>query len=114
MHAILVLARIHLGLARLQFTYGLSDTPSSYKEAQSLGQRLHEREKSNKRYALVLAESLRGRESATPVRVGTDRSQNPLRQQRCALVGDFLRKDPEDARFQALNDGCPEKIKGRE
>ncbi len=114
MHATLVLARIHLGLARLQFTHGLSDTPSSYKEAQSLGQRLHDREKSNKRYALVLAESLRGRESATPVRVGSDRAQNPLRQQRCALVGDFLRKDPEDARFQVLNDGCPEKITGRE
>jgi tetratricopeptide (TPR) repeat protein len=102
--ALMVLARIHLGLAGLQDAQGKSDAAASYKEAQLLGQQLHEREKSNKRYALVLAESLRGLEPTQP----------SLRQKRCGLVDDFLRKDPEDARFKALSEGCPEKIGGRE
>jgi serine/threonine protein kinase/tetratricopeptide (TPR) repeat protein len=104
MHALMVLARIQLGLAGLQYAPGDSDAVASYEKARSTGQRLHEREPSNKRYALVLAESLRGLE----------RTQPALRQKRCALVDDFLRKDPEDARFKVLNEGCPEKIGGRE
>jgi len=104
MHALMVLARIQLGLAGLQYARGDSAAVASYEAARSLGQRLHDREKSNKRYALVLAESLRGLE----------RTQSFPPQQRCALVDDFLRKDPEDARFKALHEGCPEKITGRE
>ncbi|HEX8826204.1 MAG TPA: protein kinase [Archangium sp.] len=115
MHALMVLARNQLGLARLLSGQGDSATAeSSYKKARSHGQLLHQREKSNKRYALVLAESLLGLERVTPVAEGPHHSQSVLWQERCALVGDFLRKDPEDARFQALNEGCPEKIRGRE
>ncbi|WNG59314.1 tetratricopeptide repeat protein [Archangium gephyra] len=115
MHALMVLARNQLGLARLLSSQGdFATAASSYGAARSNGQLLHEREKSNKRYALVLAESLLGLERVTPAPGGSDRAPFPFLQERCALVGDFLRKDPEDARFKALNEGCPEKIMGRE
>jgi serine/threonine protein kinase/tetratricopeptide (TPR) repeat protein len=115
MHALMVLARNQLGLARLLYSQGdFATAASSYGAARSNGQRLHEREKSNKRYALVLAESLLGLEGVPPLPEGSDHAPSPFLQERCALVGDFLRKDPEDARFKALNKGCPEKIRGRE
>ncbi|MDY7230248.1 protein kinase domain-containing protein [Hyalangium rubrum] len=100
-----VLTQILVEFARFRFdSRAFSEAASLYKEAQDHGRVLHEGEKPNKRYALVLAESLLGGEQLAESLADAARTAQ-LREERCALISDFVRTDPEDARFQRL--ACP-------
>jgi tetratricopeptide (TPR) repeat protein len=97
-----VLARILVRFAEFRLAGGETAAGAGfYGEALAHGRALHEGEKPNKRYALVLAESLLGSERLARDQGDLDRAAR-LRDDRCVLIGDFVRADPEDARFSRL------------
>ncbi len=100
-----VLARIHLGIAKLRAAELQQDAAAEhYREAQNLGRALREGEPENKRYALVLSQSLYGDELLASAR-GDEGHAGQVHRERCALVDEFRRKDGEDTRFRHLSCG---------
>ncbi|SDF23237.1 AAA ATPase domain-containing protein [Myxococcus virescens] len=79
----------------------LREAEARYVEAQRLGQALLDGEPPNKRYALMAASALQGREDVSAA-LGLDAPRAESREGRCTLVRRFLAQDPEDVRFQAL------------
>ncbi|MFP2925009.1 protein kinase domain-containing protein [Pyxidicoccus sp. 3LG] len=73
----------------------------SYSEAVKLGRLLLQGERPNKRFALALADALRGHEEAAEA-LGQQARAQASRVERCGLVKEFLARDGEDVRFQAL------------
>ncbi|WP_239014177.1 serine/threonine-protein kinase [Archangium violaceum] len=97
-----ILARIHIALAELRVTEGrLGSADLHYHEAQDLGRALRKGEPENKRYALALSQGLYGDEHLAHTR-GDPTHARHVRDERCALVNEFLSKDPRDVRFQRL------------
>jgi tRNA A-37 threonylcarbamoyl transferase component Bud32/tetratricopeptide (TPR) repeat protein len=98
-----VLARIHVGVAKLRAEERqYAAAAGHYGEAQKLGRALRQGEPENKRYALVLSQSLLGDELLAR-KQGKQAHAGQVRQERCALVDEFVRKDREDVRFQRLS-----------
>ncbi|WP_257450030.1 serine/threonine-protein kinase [Archangium lipolyticum] len=101
-YSLWVLAGILVKKAEFEMARGEHGAAAEhYQEAQELGRELHEGEKPNKRYALVLGESLLGEENLAHFR-GDCGLATRLRDERCALIVGFRRKDPEDVRFRPL------------
>jgi tetratricopeptide (TPR) repeat protein/tRNA A-37 threonylcarbamoyl transferase component Bud32 len=91
-------------LGAFQSSQGLSEAAErSYREAQALGLTLRQGESPNKRYALALAQALRGREELARTR-GASQEAALLHGELCGLVLGFSNRDGEDIRFKAL--GC--------
>lgn len=100
-----VLARGDVALAK--FLLARAHAPEAarlYQEARALGNTLVEGDPDNKRFALILGESLL--EEARLAHEGGDPALAlQLQERRCKLVKPFVRKDPEDRRFHPL--ACP-------
>jgi serine/threonine protein kinase/tetratricopeptide (TPR) repeat protein len=97
------LAWIHVELAALRVDEGQpSAAAAHYREAQVMGHTLLQGERVNKRYALVLLQSLLGDEELARAR-GNDAHSERVRSERCRLVNDFVSRDGKDARFQRLD-----------
>lgn len=79
----------------------LREAEASFAEAQRLGQTLLDGEPPNKRYALMAASALQGREKVSAA-LSLDVARAESRAGRCTLVRRFLAQDPEDVRFQSL------------
>jgi serine/threonine protein kinase len=100
-----ILARIHVERAALHEQEQRPESAAEhYRLAEGLGEEVNQGEPTNKRYALVLAQSRLGQERLAELRGDSDSLQR-AQAARCALVADFVRRDPEDVRFQRL--ACP-------
>jgi tetratricopeptide (TPR) repeat protein/tRNA A-37 threonylcarbamoyl transferase component Bud32 len=98
-----VLARILIGIADLQASRNQHEAAArSYEDVRTLGHELRIGEPSNKRYALALVDGLRGSESLARLQGDLSRAEH-LRGERCVLLGDFRRQDPEDPRFRSTD-----------
>jgi hypothetical protein len=102
-----VLARVLVGLGRLQATRGQLDAAEgSFREVQKLGRTLLEGEPPNKRYALVLAHGLREHEFVARRR-GALEEADRIRDELYALVQGFRVKDEKDVRFHFMGNPGP-------
>jgi len=100
-----ILARIHVERAALEAARGQHDLAGGQlREALNLGRALHRGEQPNKRYALVLIQSLLGEEELARTRENPEHAEQ-VHSERCALVKAFVVADPEDTRFQHRD--CP-------
>jgi tetratricopeptide (TPR) repeat protein len=103
------LGRVLVWFATLQSSQGqLADAKRHFLEAQEEGRTLLQGESSNRRFALVLAEALKGQEELERQQERHARAR-ALYVERCRLVRDFLDRDDKDVRFKALacQDGTP-------
>lgn len=97
-----ILGGVHLELAEVDAAAGrLDDAVAHYRTASTLGQALHDNDRSHKRYALLLCESLAGYEALARRHEipGEDLTQVA---RRCEIAGNFAHMDSEDRRFQRL------------
>lgn len=78
-----------------------ADAESDYVAVENQARVLLQGERSSKRFALVLAEALRGHEELARRRAESTRV-TPLYEERCELVRRFLEMDAKDARFKGL------------
>ncbi|RJS22533.1 serine/threonine protein kinase [Corallococcus sp. H22C18031201] len=99
-----ILARAYLGSASVEAARGGTQADERYRVAEELGHALVRGERTNKRYGLVLAQSLLEHEALLRGRGDAVHAQ-PLRDERCGLVSEFLGRDGEDRRFGQL--ACP-------
>jgi tetratricopeptide (TPR) repeat protein len=97
-----ILGEIHLELAELGAARGrLDDAVAHYRMASALGQALYDNDRSHKRYALLLCESLAGHE-ALARRYEIPGEDLALFARRCKIASDFASMDGEDSRFQRM------------
>ncbi|WP_223750834.1 serine/threonine-protein kinase [Myxococcus sp. XM-1-1-1] len=93
---------VRLWSARLASDEGRwTDAAVGYTAAVTSGRELVRGEPTSKRFALALLEALRGAE-ALALRRGDSDQAEALRREGCALVHEFVARDPEDVRFKAL------------
>jgi tetratricopeptide (TPR) repeat protein len=96
------MAQIHLQFAKLYAQQNSLDVAAEhFRQALDLGHQLRRDDPAYKNYALLLAQVLQLFEEHL-LRRDMREDARPLRDERCALVVDALRKDAEDSRFRRL------------
>ncbi|MFY0530513.1 hypothetical protein ACN28I_47550 [Archangium gephyra] len=99
-----ILARAYLGSASVEAARGGPQADDRYRAAEELGRGLVRGERTNKRYGLVLAQSLLEHEALLSGR-GAAAQARSLHDERCGLVSAFVGMDGEDHRFDRFV--CP-------
>ncbi|ACY14760.1 serine/threonine-protein kinase [Haliangium ochraceum] len=101
------LGRVRLALGALDAARGDSAAAAAhYRAAYQLGRALHQGDREHKRYALLVAESLRGYQQSAPApapdaAVAAAADALPVAE-RCAIAAREVARDPDDQRFQRL------------
>ncbi|ATB32450.1 hypothetical protein MEBOL_005929 [Melittangium boletus DSM 14713] len=99
-----ILARAYLGSASVEAARGGPQADDRYRAAEELGRGLVRGERTNKRYGLVLTQSLLEHEALLSGR-GAAAQARSLHDERCGLVSAFVGMDGEDHRFDRFV--CP-------
>jgi eukaryotic-like serine/threonine-protein kinase len=99
------LGSIYASLAALHDEEGQPEEAARlYDLAIKIGEDLHQGDRTQKEYGLLLCQSLKGAEDAARAQVDTQRTER-MKAQRCDVARQFVEQDSEDSRFKEL--ACP-------